>query len=256
MRRSLRLARPRPGVGLLVLLAALAAAPFGGAAGSAPPKGSQPVTILYTGTFTMKNTAQPQTTTASYDYSVSWTYWWTGTWSSLFRDPSVFSSPPATFTKVKLAGRVASTYKVRADDPGNQTCTSRLVRDRANRPTLRAAYDTSGNTLQVVVEAPTYRGAKHTSTDFNCQNGPGVNVFGPGASQTPPRSFNPLGAGGTVKLSTGGTTRYDRSWSWKHTFTAASGPVPFRAYRARMRSGVTVYYRPCRLITTCARAKP
>jgi hypothetical protein len=256
MRRSLRRARLRPCVAVLVVPAVLAVVPLAGAAGDAAPKGSQPVTILYTGTFTMSNVAQPQTTAASYTYSVTWTYWWTGTWSSLFRDPSVFSSPPAAFTKVKIAGRVDSTYKLRVDDPSSQTCTSKLVADRANRPSVRASYDTSANTLQLVVEAPTFRGAKHTSTDFNCQNGPGSNVFGPGTSQTPPASFNPLGAGGTVKLSTGGTTRYDGAWSWRHTFASASGQVPFRAYKAQMRSGVTVYYRPCRLITACARAKP
>jgi hypothetical protein len=226
-------------------------------AASAPsPKRSQPMTILYTGSFVMKNVAQPQTTAASYDYSVTWTYWWTGTWASLFRDPSVFSSPPARFTKVKIAGKVDSTYKVRADDQTNQTCSSRLVRDDRNRPTLRASYDTSANTLQIFVEAPTFRGAKHTSTDFNCQNGPGVNVLGAGTAQSPPAFFNPLGAGGTVRLTTGGTARYDKAWTWSHTFAAASGQVPYRTYKATMRSGVTVFYKPCRLIAACASAKP
>jgi hypothetical protein len=249
MRRKLRPALAAA-VGTLVLVGMAAGAP------APAPKRSQPMTILYTGTFSMKNTAQPQSTTASYDYSVTWTYWWTGTWSSLFRDPSVFSSPPAPFTKVKIAGRVDSTYKLKVDDPTSQTCTSQLVRDAANRPTLRAAYDTSANTLQLVVEAPTFRGARHTSSDFNCQNGPGTNVFGPGTSQSPPASFNPLGAGGTVRLSTGGTARYDKTTTWRHTFAAASGQVPFRAYKATMRSGVTVYYKPCRLVAGCATAKP
>jgi hypothetical protein len=236
-------------LGLLVLAGTTAAA-------VPAPKRSQPVTIQYTGSFTMKNVAQPQSTTASYDYRVTWTYWWTGTWASLFRDPSIFSSSPTRFTKVKLDGKVDSTYKLKVDDQANQTCTSKLVRDNANRPTLRAAYDTSANTLQLFVEAPTFRGARHTSTDFNCQNGPGTNVFGPGTSQTPPAAFNPLGAGGTVRLSTGGSTRYDKAWTWRHTFAAAAGQVPFRAYKATMRSGVTVTYKPCRLIAACASAKP
>jgi hypothetical protein len=248
MRRRLR----RPAVAAIVLAALVTAV----SAAAAVPKRAQPMTILYTGTFVMRNVAQPQTTAASYDYSISWTYWWTGTWSTLFRDPSVFSSPPARFTKVKIVGKVDSTYKLKVDDQTSQTCTSRLVRDQTNRPTLRAAYDTSAGTLQIFVEAPTFRGSKHTSTDFNCQNGPGMNVFGPGASQSPPTSFNPLGAGGTVKLTTGGTARYSKSWSWKHTFAAAAGQVPFRTYKATMRSAVTVYYAPCAQITTCARAKP
>lgn len=247
MRRSLGLVLA-VSLGLLVLV--------GTAAGASAPKRSQPVTIRYTGSFTMKNVAEPQTTTASYDYRVSWTYWWTGTWGSLFRDPSIFSSSPAPFTKVKLAGKVDSTYKLKADDPSSQTCTSRLVRDNAARPTLRATYDTAAGTLQVFVEAPTFRGAKHTSTDFNCQNGPGVNVLGPGTSQSPPAAFNPLGAGGTVRLASGGTARYDRRWNWRHTFAGAAGPVPFRTYSAVMRSAVTVAYAPCRLIPACAAAKP
>jgi hypothetical protein len=186
MRRSLRPALAAA-LGTFVLV--------GAAAGAPAPKRSQPVTILYTGSFTMANVAQPQSATASYDYWVAWTYWWTGTWATLFRDPSVVSSSPARFTKVKIDGKVDSTYKLKADDQANQTCTSRLVRDDANRPTLRAAYDTSANTLQVFVEAPTFRGGRHMSADFNCQNGPGTNVFGPGTTQSPPASFNPLGAG-------------------------------------------------------------
>lgn len=83
-----------------------------------------------------------------------------------------------------------------------------------------------------------------------------MNVFGEGKEQSPPAYFNPLGGGATVKLSKGGTGRYDRSWAWKHTFEAAAGPVPFRQYKVTMRSGVTVTYAPCRLITACARAKP
>ena len=59
-----------------------------------------------------------------------------------------------------------------------------------------------------------------------------------------------------VRLKSGGTARYDKTWTWKHTFDSAGGQVPFRTYKATMRSGVTVTYKPCRLIPACASAKP
>lgn len=215
------------------------------------------MTILYAGSFVMANTAMPQTTAHSSTFRVTWTYWWTGTWASLFRDPLIFRSSPTRFTKVALAGTVNAAYKERVDDASAKTCSMRIVRDNANRPTLTGAYDTSANTLQITVEAPTFRGIKLVdSTDPNCQGGPGVNVFGEGKSQSPPSYFNPLGAGATVRLSTGGSGRYDKAWTWKHTFEGASGPVPFRQYKVTIRSGVTVTYKPCRLIAACARAKP
>jgi hypothetical protein len=254
MRRALRRGDARWGAAVVVVLlvasaSALAAAPT--------PKRSKPLTILYTGRFTMTNTAVPQTTAHSYTFKVSWTYWWTGTWASLFRDPSIFRSSPARFTKVAIAGSVNATYKEKADDVSAKACSMRITRDNANRPTVSAAYDTSANTLEVVVEAPTFRGITFVdSTDPNCQGGPGVNVFGAGKAQSPPASFNPLGAGATVKLSTGGTGTYRKATSWKHTFESATNPVPYRDYKATMQSSVTVSYAPCRLIPACAKAKP
>jgi hypothetical protein len=255
MRRSLRRATALAAV---VALGAFSASALADDAAVPAPKRSTPLTIRYTGSFVMSNVLVPQSTPHSYTFEVAWTYWWTGTWASLFRDPSIYRSSPSRFTKVAIAGKVDATYKEKADDATAKTCTIRVVRDDANRPTVVGAYDTSANTLAITVEAPTFRGVKYVAaSDPNCQGGPGVNVFGPGTSQSPPSSFNPLGAGATVKLSTGGTGRYDRTWSWKHTFAPApSGPVPYRSYKATMRSGVSVIYRPCRLITACARAKP
>lgn len=218
------------------------------------PKKSKPLTILYTGSFEMENQAHPETTAHSYTFAVKWTYWWTGTWASLFRDPSIFRSSPSPFTKVKIAGNVDSTYTLRVGDTAVQNCRSPIFRDTANRPTVTAAYDTSANTLQVVVEAPTFRGIKYG--DLNCADGPGTNVFGQGTSQTSPRFFNPLGAGGTVRLSTGGTARYDKKWKWTHTYASATNPAPYRDYTVTIRSKVTVTYAPCRLIAACAKAKP
>jgi hypothetical protein len=106
----------------------------------------------------MTNKATPESTTHSSTFKVRWTYWWTGTWASLFRDPSIFRSSPAKFTKVDIAGGVDSTYLEKAGDKAVQNCSSAIFRDPANRPTVSAAYDTAANTLQVVVEAPTFRG--------------------------------------------------------------------------------------------------
>ena len=227
--------------------------------GSAPaPKSAKPLTVLYTGSFVMKNQATPESTAHSYTFTVTWRYWWTGTWGSLFTDHTVFSSPASKFTKVKIDGKVDSTYKERVDDPDSaiKKCHSTVGRDAKSRPTMRAAYDTAADTLQVIVEAPTFRGIKYGTADLNCQDGPGTNVFGQGASLTPPRAFNPLGSGGTVRLSKGGTARYDRTWKWQHTFASASNPTPYRDYKATMRSAVTVWYVPCKLIKECAGAKP
>jgi hypothetical protein len=232
----------------------LAVAAAGSADAAAPPKKSTPVTILYTGTFDMKNKAKPESTAHSYTFTVTWSYWWTGTWGSLFRDTSVFRSSPVPFTKVKIAGGVDSTWVNKVGDKAVQNCSSPIFRDPTNRPTVTASYDTSANTLQVVVEAPTFRGIKYG--DLNCADGPGTNVFGPGASQTPPKSFNPLGAGGTVKLSTGGTVAYTKSSTWTHTYASATSPPPTRDVDATMRSKVTVAYTPCKLIPACAKAKP
>ncbi len=135
-----------------------------------------------------------------------------------------------------------------------ERCSSTLTRDKANRPTIAASYDTSADTLQVIVEAPTFRGVRFS--DPSCADNPGTNVFGPGTSQSPPSSFNPLGAGGIVTLSKGGTERYGKRWSWKHTFASSTLPVPVRTVAATMRSTVTVTYAPCAQIAECATAKP
>jgi hypothetical protein len=255
MRRSLRRATA---LAVVVALAGFSASAFAQRTAAPTPKSSMPLTIQYTGSFVMSNVLVPQSTPHSYSFRVVWTYWWTGTWATLFRDPSIYRSSPARFTKVAIAGSVNAAYKEKADDAVTKTCTMRVVRDNANRPAVVAAYDTSANTLAIMVEAPTFRGIMYAaSSDPNCQGGPGVNVFGPGTSQSPPSSFNPLGAGATVKLSTGGSGRYDKTWTWKHTFAPApSGPVPYRLYKATIRSGVSVAYKPCRLITACAKAKP
>lgn len=254
---GLRHVRPRQVAVALLLATAVAVSVLAGAAwgtSTGGPKKSTPLTILYTGSFTMKNQAVPETTSHSYTFTVNWTYWWTGTWASLFRDPSVYRSSPSRFTKVKIAGKVDVTYKLKVDDAAVQNCLSPIFRDNANRPTVTAAYDTSANTLQIVVEAPTYRSIKYG--DLNCADGPGTNVLGPGTSQTSPAFFNPLGAGGTVRLSTGGTARYEKEWKWTHTFASATKPVPYRDYTASMRSKVMVTYTPCKLIPACAKAKP
>lgn len=253
MRRSRCNGRGRLAV-VGVLVAALVGVAVAGATSAAAPKASTPLTIRYTGTFTMSNKGVPETTVHSSTFTVGWTYWWTGTWKTLFRDPSIYSSSPVRFSKVMIKGKVVATYKEKVDDTAVQTCTSRITRDNANRPTVSGAYDTSAGTLQITVEAPTFRGI--TFSDLNCADGPGSNVFGPGMSQSPPASFNPLGAGGKVSLAKGGTVRYDKTWKWKHTYASATNPVPYREYKATMRSGVTVWYTPCRLITACARAKP
>lgn len=255
-----RVVSPRLAV-CLVLSATLAVVGLAGrSAGgtvASVPKPSKPLTIGYSGSFTMSNAATPQKTAHSYVFRVTWTYWWTGTWGGLFRDPSIFRSLPARFSKVKIAGRVSATYKEKVDSPSNTECSFDIVRDNANRPTVSASYDSSAGTLQVFVEAPTFRGIKFVNgKDPTCQVGPGVNVFGPGTAQSPPRYFNPLGAGGTVKLATGGSSRYDKTWAWKHEFASATPPVEFRRYKVSIRSGITVAYTPCRLIDACARAKP
>jgi hypothetical protein len=155
---------------------------------------------------------------------------------------------------VKIAGGVDSTYLEKVGDKAVQSCSSPIFRDSANRPTVSAAFDASANTLQVVVEAPTFRGIKYGN--LNCADGPGTNVFGPGQSQTPPRSFNPLGGGGTVRLSTGGTASLAKSSKWTHGYASGTSPPPTRTVEATMRSKVMVAYTPCKLIPACARAKP
>jgi hypothetical protein len=242
---------------LLTLLALALAAGSLARPGAAPaPKASKPLTIGYSGTFTMRNTAIPQRTAHSYLFRVTWSYWWTGTWGTLFRDPSIFSSSPTSFTKVKIDGTMTATYKERVDDADSKVCSLRIERDNNARPTLRGAYDTSAGTLQIMVEAPTFRSIKLTGgTDPNCIGGPGVNVFGPGAAQSPPSYFNPLGAGGTVRLVSGGTLRYDKNWGWKHEFDTATTPKDIRTYKVSIRSGVSVMYTPCQLIPPCAKAK-
>ena len=140
-------------------------------------------------------------------------------------------------------------------DGADVNCATNIRRDNANRPTLAAAYDTSAGTLQVVVEAPTLRGIKFVGPDSNCLGGPAVNVFGEGTQQNPPSYFNPLGAGGTVKLATGGVAVYQQHWRWKHRFAAAGGTNPYREYDVKTRSVVSVSYVPCEQIPACATAK-
>jgi hypothetical protein len=254
-------ARTRHGIRRLILAAAVTAAVGAGSASGGPesvpaPKASKPLTIQYTGSFRMTNRAVPESTAHSYAFLVTWTYWWTGTWGGLFRDPTIYRSSPSRFTKVEIVGTVHATHKERVDDTAIKSCSMQIVRDNANRPTVAAAYDTSADSLQVVVEAPMFRGLKYVpAANPGCRGGPGVNVLGPGASRRPPASFNPLGQGGTVRLTTGGTRRYEKTWSWKHTYASATNPVPYRTYKATIRSEVTVAYTPCRLIPACATAK-
>jgi hypothetical protein len=241
---------------LLIVAAAVLCARSTAGVSAGAPNVSKPLTIGYSGTFTMSNIASPQKAAHSYNFRVTWSYWWTGTWGDFFRDSSVFRSSPARFTKVKIAGRVTASYKEKVDSVNVTHCSYDLVRDNANRPTVSAAYDTSAGTLQIVVEAPTLRGISYVhGTDPTCQLGPGANVFGPGTAPSPPSYFNPLGMGGTVRLATGGAARYDKRWRWKHSFASAGAPAEYRQYTVSMRSGVSVSYVPCRLIAACAAAK-
>jgi hypothetical protein len=226
---------------VVALLGAAAASPQGGAA--PVPAKATPVTIGYSGTFDMTNTAIPQSTTSSYDFQVRWSYWWTGTWGKLFRDRARFTSDRLRFSKTTISGTMKVSVREKVDGPVIE-CALRIVKDPANPPTFTAAYDTADKKLSVNVEAPTFRGLKYEfigNENPLCTGGPGVNVFGQ------PATFNPLGAGATVSLAKGGAKSYDRKWTWKHVFAGAAE----RRYDATIRSQVVVRYIPCRLVKGC-----
>jgi hypothetical protein len=201
------------------------------------------MTVGYSGTFDMTNTAVPQSTAASYDFHVRWSYWWSGTWGKLFRDRSRFNSDPTKFTSTTIAGTMKISTREKVDGDVIE-CAVRIVKDPASPPTFSASYDSSAGTLRVFVEAPTFRGLKFEfigSENPSCVGGPGVNVFGQ------PASFNPLGSGGTMSLAKGGARRYDRTWNWKHLF----GGGAERRYDARISSQVQVRYKPCKVVKGC-----
>jgi hypothetical protein len=227
-----------------VLLGAATASPHGGAA--PVPARTAPVTIGYSGTFDMTNTAVPQSTTSSYDFHIRWSYWWSGTWGKLFRDRSPFPYERTKFSNTTIAGTMKVAVREKADGPVIE-CALRIVKDPASPPTFTAAYDTARRRVSVTVEAPTFRGLKLEfigNENPLCTGGPGVNVFGQ------PATFNPLGAGATVSLAKGGVKRYDRRWTWKHSFAGGAE----RRYDAKITSQVVVRYMHCRLVKGCKTA--
>jgi hypothetical protein len=57
-------------------------------------------------------------------------------------------------------------------------------------------------------------------------------------------------------MSTGGRSTYWSTWSWRHDAPTVEGPTDHRRYKAAIRTDVTVAYKPCRAIPSCARAVP
>lgn len=233
----------RPSRGLILAALALAVTLLegaGSAATRAVPADSAAISISYSGSFVMTNTAVPQKTPSSSVFRVEWQYAWSGTWGGLFRDKNVFSSGARPFPRFTITGRIDVKYKERSDGP-SVSCTLQIVGDKASPPSFIASYDPSGGTLMLQVQAPTNRESDvQKPRDPLCVGGPGVNVFGA------PANFSPLGGGGgTVDIEKGGSIRWDRDWKWTHVFPGDLDRAR-RDYKAAFRSTLTVAGDSCR----------
>jgi hypothetical protein len=192
---------------LAVLIVSIAA----NASAASVPAASTPLTIRYTGSFTMSNIENPPRT-LSYTYSVKWAYSWSGTWGELF-DGTTFRSNQTRFESVQIAGTVKATFRDKVDGPDIR-CTMRVAANPSNPPSFRASYDTADGTLQVAYEAPTFGQSRLVDLSHpRCVGGPGVAVTGQ------PADWSPLGGGqAVVSLEKGGSDRFDKTWHWVRSF--------------------------------------
>jgi len=186
------------------------------------------IAVTYLGSFEMRNTAVPQSTTHSYTYQVRWRFTYFGPGGALLPAGET-ETAPTEFPDVEINGEVKVTYREKAD--GNDLHCSMYVEPNPQaRPSFVLAYDPKTDEVAVThLEAPTFRLAKIVPySDQNCVGGPGVNVF------SAPADWNPLGDdGGRIgDATTTGENRFDKHWAWMHTF--AGGQT--RDYDATMKS--------------------